>query len=385
MDNNTLKYIGFYDLLDSEYERNGSLAAINKMNYITKSITKLGKKVQIISPSWYINPKANFTKIKNVKIDKATSLVQAPSFPTKNRYTGYIKNIFSRVWLFLYLIKNIEKEEEIIVYHSLALIHPILWAKRLKKFKLILEVEEIYTDVANHKDKVKQLEFKFIDSAEKYIFSTELLNEKLNKKNKPYLICYGTYKVEEDRDVKFDDDKIHVVYAGTFDPRKGGASAAAAAAEYIDENYHIHIIGFGSKEEEQLLKDKIDEISTKTNCIVTYDGIYRDEEYIRFLQKCHIGLSTQIPNAEYNDTSFPSKVLSYMSNGLRVVSIRIKALEKAEISDLLYYYDKDCPKEIANAIKNINFSDKYNSREKIRTLDRKFTQDIKKLMEKINE
>ena len=270
------------------------------------------------------------------------------------------------------------------VYHSLSLIVPLLLAKKIKNFKIILEVEEIYTDVIDYGKKIRKLEFKMIKSAEKYIFPTELLNEKINKKNKPYCIIYGTYKVEDDKNVNFQDDKIHIVYAGTFDPRKGGAAAAEAAA-YLDEKYHIHIIGFGSEDEKIYLQNLIKEVSKNTKCAVTYDGLYKGEEYIKFLQKCDIGLSTQTPNAEYNDTSFPSKVLSYMANGLRVVSIRIKALEKAEISDLLYYYDKDCPKEIASAIKNINLLDKYNSREKIRTLDRKFMQDIKKLMEKINE
>ena len=105
-------------------------------------------------------------------------------------------------------------------------------------------------------------------------------------------------------------------------------------------------------------------------------------EYIKFLQKCDIGLSTQTPNAEYNDTSFPSKVLSYMANGLRVVSIRIKALEKSKISDLLYYYENDSPKEIAKAIKSIDLSQPYNSRNKIQDLDENFIKDIKELLEK---
>lgn len=383
--NKEIKYIGFYDLVDSKIQRNSCLAAVNKMNYIANAITRSGMKVQIVSPAWFVDKSAPNTQKQTIAVNEDITLILAPSFSTKNKLTNRLKYYFSQLWMFFWLINNVQKNEEIIAYHSLALMRPLYWAKKIKKFNLVYEVEEIYTDVINYGNLKRKSEFNMINYADKYIFCTELLNEKINKGNKPYTIIYGTYKGEEDRDVKFDDNKIHVVYAGTFDPRKGGALAAATAAEYLDENYHIHIIGFGNKEEEQLLKDKIDEISTKTNCIVTYDGIYRDEEYIRFLQKCHIGLSTQTPNGEYNDTSFPSKVLSYMANGLRVVSIRIKALEKAEISDLLYYYDKDDPREVANAIKNIDLSDRYNSREKIRALDSKFKQEIKKLMEKTNE
>lgn len=381
----SIKYIGFYDIHDSKYKRNGSLAAINKMNYMANSISKLGIKVSIISPSWIIENKNIITKKECIKIKDNIKLINIPSFGTKSRILRYIRTKISSIYLFIYLLKNVKKEEEIIVYHSLALLRPVLLAKKIKKFKLILEVEEIYTDVIDYGKRIRKSEFKFIELADKYIFPTELLNESLNKTNKPYSICYGTYKAEEDRNVKFNDDKIHVVYAGTFDPRKGGAATTAAAGEYLDEKYHIHIIGFGSEDEKISLQNLIKAVSKKTKCTVTYDGLYKGEEYIKFLQKCDIGLSTQTPNAEYNDTSFPSKVLSYMANGLRVVSIRIKALEKSKISDLLYYYENDSPKEIAKAIKSIDLSQPYNSRNKIQDLDENFIKDIKELLEKWNE
>lgn len=376
-----IKYIGFYEEIDSKYKRNSCLSAINKMNYIIEAIVKIGINVEIISPAWYIDSYAPTTSEEKIYLNESVSLVKAPSFATKNKLATRFKYHFSQIWLFIYLIKNTKKNEKLIVYHSLALMKPLYFAKKIKKFKVIYEVEEIYTDVSNYSNFKRKREIKMINNGDKYIFPTELLNESLNKTNKPYSICYGTYKAEEDRNVKFNDDKIHVVYAGTFDPRKGGASAAAAAGEYLDEKYHIHIIGFGSEDEKISLQNLIKEVSKKTKCTVTYDGLYKGEEYIKFLQKCDIGLSTQTPNAEYNDTSFPSKVLSYMANGLRVVSIRINALEKARISKLLYYYDKDCPKEIAKAVKSIDYNDDYDSRAIIKMLDTEFTEDLKYLLE----
>ncbi|WP_071120032.1 glycosyltransferase [Romboutsia timonensis] len=378
--NKEIKYIGFYDLVDSKIQRSSCLAAVNKMNYIANAITRSGMKVQIVSPAWFVDKSAPNTQKQTIHINEDITLVLAPSFSTKNKLTNKLKYYFSQLWMFFWLINNVQKDEEIIAYHSLALIRPLYWAKKIKKFNLIYEVEEIYTDVINYGKLKRRSEFKMINYADKYIFSTELLNEKINKDGKPYTIIYGTYKAEKDRNVKFNDDKIHVVYAGTFDPRKGG-STAAAAGEYLDEKYHIHIIGFGSEDEKTALQNLIKEVSKKTKCTVTYDGLYNGEEYIKFLQKCDIGLSTQTPNAEYNDTSFPSKVLSYMANGLRVVSIRIKAIEKAKISKLLYYYDKDCPNEIAKAIKSIDYNGDYDSRVIIKALDTEFTQDLKHLLE----
>ena len=203
-----------------------------------------------------------------------------------------------------------------------------------------------------------------------------LKNDKINLKNKAYCIIHGTYNVEKQITRKFNDGRIHCVYAGTFDPRKGGV-AAAAAGEFLDERYHIHILGFGSENDKKLLIKTIEELSKKTTCKITYDGLLSGGEYIKFIQSCDIGLSTQNPNAAFNDTSFPSKILSYMANGLKVVSIRIPAIETSDVADYIYYYDKQEPREISNVIMSIDINDDYDSRKLISELGEKFREKLK--------
>lgn len=132
------------------------------------------------------------------------------------------------IQVFGYLICHLNKGQNVIVYHSLGYVRLIQVLKRIIRFNLILEVEEIYADVTGDSN-ARKSEYKLFQCADAYIFPTELLNEKLNPEHKPHCIIYGTYQVEEDRHCSFGDGKIHVVYAGTFDPRKGGAAAAAAA------------------------------------------------------------------------------------------------------------------------------------------------------------
>ena len=105
------------------------------------------------------------------------------------------------------------------------------------------------------------------------------------------------------------------------------------------------------------------------------------EDYIRFIQSCDIGLSTQNPKAAFNSTSFPSKILSYMANGLRVVSIRIPAIETSAVGKYMYYYEEQQPKEIAKAIMSVNMNDDYNGRKIISNLDTEFYKNIAKLLE----
>ncbi len=380
MNTQTIKYIGFYDTKSYEHEnRYSCLAATNKMDYIAKAIVASGKKVEIISPSWTESKQGYYPK-RIVDLSNNISLTCCLTFGSRIKILRGMRVLWSWIWLFWYLIKNIKKNESVIVYHSMIIMRPIMLAKKIKKFKLVLEVEEIYQDVVEFPERTKRDEYKFFKMADKYIFPTELLNKKLNIVNKPYTIIYGTYQVEEEQKLKFDDNKVHVVYAGTFDPRKGGG-IAAAVAECLPQNYHVHIIGFGSSENKKLLLDKIEQVSKVSDATLTYNGLLKGTEYIEFLQKCDIGLSTQIPNATFNETSFPSKILSYMANGLRVVSVRIKSIETSAIGNAVYYYDEQSPKAIADSIMAIDINDPYDSIELIKKLDKEFVYNIKKLLE----
>ena len=189
-------------------------------------------------------------------------------------------------------------------------------------------------------------------------------------------MIYGTYENPKSFTPLFDDGKIHCVYAGVLEPRKG-AGTAIAAAEFLPSNYHIHIIGFGRAEDIENIQKQIAEVSDKTECTVTFDGKKSGDEYLQFLQSCQIGFATQSSAAAFNATSFPSKVLSYLSNGLRVVSVRIKAIETSKVADLLYFYDGDSPKAVAEAVQSIDFSDRYDSRLALQRLDEMFVNDCK--------
>jgi hypothetical protein len=97
-----------------------------------------------------------------------------------------------------------------------------------------------------------------------------------------------------------------VVYSGTTNPRKGGINMAIDAAAYLPENYHVHILGTGDAETLQAMNQRIRDVQAKAACTVTYDGVLRDRVYTDFLHSCHIGLSTQNPEGDYNNSSFPS-------------------------------------------------------------------------------
>lgn len=373
-------YLGYYDIPENKGEnRKIALAATNKMAYIISTLDKLGYSVEVISPSATQNSESY--PAKSIKLGKNSKLVLFKTLSSGNKWNRIKSVFYSRIQVLKYLLTVLKREDKVIVYHSVAYANIVRLVKIIKKFKLVLEVEEIYSDV-NGSRRERKKEHKLFRYADAFIFSTELLNKKLNVEHKPYSIIYGTYQVEKNRKCKFDDGKIHCIYAGTLDSRKGGAAAAISVATKLNSDYHIHILGFGNEEEKHRIQTNITELSKKYDCKVTYDGLLSGEEYIKFIQRCDIGLSTQDPTAEFNDTSFPSKILSYMANGLRVVSARIPVIECSAINKYMSYYSKQEPEEIAKAIKRINLSELYDSRNVILELDLNFQKDIKQLLEK---
>lgn len=372
-----MKYIGTYDTPDNNIEnRYYPLAATNKMNYIL-SVLKKFDSVEIVSISGTLGKKS--VPSKSVKIEDKCSLKLFYSIGDRGKIFRILNYIIIRIQFFFFLLFHISKNENVVVYHSLAYMNIVSVIHKIKKFNLILEVEEIYSDVIDDSRKKKK-EIKYIESANAYIFPTALLN-KYNINNKPYSVIHGIYHIEKKRSRIFNDDLIHIVYAGTFDPRKGGL-IAASTAKYLSDKYHIHILGFGNKEEVIKMKQHINELSKICNCKISYDGMLDGDDYIQFIQSCDIGLSPQDPNAKFNATSFPSKILSYMSNGLRVVSIRIPAIENSTIGSKMYFYDEQTPNEIANTIMNINFNDGYDAKKLLKELDMKFCIQLKDLLDR---
>ena len=373
-----IKYIGFYDLPDAKGGRVSTLAAINKMDYIADVINRVGFDVHIVSPSWSSGNcvKATAQQGGTIQLHPHKKVTFCPTFFTKNKITGYPKIINSLVWLFFWLVKNVKQNEKILLYHVQWLSLPIRWAKRIKDFQLILEVEEIYGDVSAIHPYFYVLENKLLASADKYFFSTELLAQKIKPKQ-PYIVIYGEYKIFPKLGSPPNDGKIHLLYAGIIDTHKAGAFNAVETAKYLSDKYEMHIIGFG---EVDLLKNKIREINKLNGCQVLFGGMLSGEEYIKYCQKCNVGLSTQNMEGEYLNSSFPSKILSYMALGLIVVSCNIECVKVSKVGELLYYYNNNNPKEIAETIMSIDFNNLRDSASEIHKLDNMFCVAVSKLL-----
>ncbi len=383
-----IKYLAHYHVAEKGENRYMALSAGTKIDYISRAIAKAWGDVEILSAS---NSQDKAYPPSKTQIGDGISLTLFRGFRRGSALANKLSTVLFYSNLFLQLLVTLKKEDTVIVYHSLTLIDIVKWLKRLKKCKLILEVEEIYGDVTGDA-RAKAKEMALFSCADGYIFPTALLNEAINTDQKPYVLSHGTYAVEAERMPKaafrkaqgWDNDKTHVVYAGTLDPRKGGAAAAAAAVAYLPDSYYIHILGFGTEAETAEMNRLVQDLAARHGNRVSFDGCLTGEAYIQFLQGCDIGLSTQNPEAAFNATSFPSKILSYMANGLRVVSVRIPAIAQSAVGASVDYYDTQTPEEIAKAIQAVKPGDAYNPKVLISTLDKDFQVAMAELIDRLN-
>lgn len=373
-------YVGYY--MDYEYlhQVKAAVSAVSKMNYIA-TLLKVIDSVSIVSRSYSIVNKQ--MKARELKIDDSLNLINFKSYRSLGRITRNLNRLYVNKQLESFCLKNIKSTDVVVIYHSTDDLKLIELLKQKIGCKIVLEVEEIYADVTNDKD-LKLRELKAFENCDGFIISVEELYQALEIE-KPYIVINGTYEPEPIREVSFNDTKIHCIYAGTFDQTKGGALAAVKAAEFLPKEYHVHILGFGTEKQVENIKNEINKVQNKVNCILTYDGLKSGDEYIEFLQKCHIGLCTQIPDAKYVQTSFPSKILVYLANGLRVLSVYIPAIANSKVGNLLYYYNDQNPQVIAQAIRNIDISKPYNSRNELITIDNLAKNEIKELIRNVKK
>ena len=194
------------------------------------------------------------------------------------------------------------------------------------------------------------------------------------------MIVHGLYNAVPLQEEKFSDEHVHVVYAGTFDPTKGGAYAAISIVKYLPASYHIHICGFGNSKQTKEVVSRIKNSQVSNQARITYEGMLNGKDFTDFIQKCEIGLSCQNPEGAFNDTSFPSKILNYLSNGLKVVTIDIPAVRQSKVGDFLFYYKKQDPEAIAKAIVQAHEMKGVDGRKLLYDLDLQFEKELQSFL-----
>lgn len=369
-------YIAFYNPIQELGNRVANYAGEDKIDYICDAINDLGESVTILSNAKSIVnrflKKSIYTKSENRQV------VMFASLPSRGRLLHAIDVMYGYFQLAVYLLNHVKKDDVVLVYHSLGYRDIIRKIRNIKKFRYILEVEELYQYIERANSSFKEKENIVFKTPDAFIFSNSFLNDKINTNKKPAVVVNGIYKTEQRLEDKIIHHPIKIVYAGTLEPQKG-VDFLIRTAEFLDKDYEVRIIGFGGEKDMERVTNLIEEINSKSTCKVYFDGAFKGKQYFRYIQSCDIGVCIQDPNDSFNLYEFPSKIFSYLSNGLNVVANRIAQIEHSKVYNYLTIAESTEPEKIAAAIRMVNLNNS-NSELMLQKLDSEFKQDLKKII-----
>ena len=327
---------------------NAFFSCVPKVEYIVSKLENIYDEIEIVSAA---SSSKGLFWTKHFKLKPSVSLKYFFSFHGNNRLMRIVNAFLLRCQILFFLLINVKKCDTVLVYHSLFYASVLKLYKKLTKHKFCLEIEDVFTSVnASIKDKAPA-EWNFFQYGDSYICVNDLLKEKLPQ-NKRAIVSYGSYlsvsKMEQSHEGE-------LVYAGIIERYRYAAFLAAEAMLYLDENYHLSIYGFGTDDDLEYLKSKIERINDEKGYeCVSYFGKLTGDDYYRALQKCEIALSTHRyddNNMKSADDTFPSKLLVYLANNLKIVAQRIECLEQSELAKHIVFYDDATPENVATAIR----------------------------------
>lgn len=378
MSKKNIYYIGFYNGEKSVKRNKDStnIAGSMKMDFIIKCLKNIGYSVRVISIT--IPSAAGWFPMEKIKVDDNLELYYLPIFKIKLFQRGLFTSKISTLFLLMWGLKNLKKTDTVIVYHAMPLYRTIKLLKKIIKFELILQVEEIYSLANNKKINIKKLknEEKSFDIADKYLFVNDLLPKKYAR-NKPFVVSYGNYTIfYEKNNISMNTEEIGIVYTGIINDERG-AFKLISSMSLLPDNYKLHILGFGKKTDMKKMHSLISAVNSKANSEkVTFYGTKTGEEYTSFLSNFQIGVSLMDISNDISSTAFPSKILAYLGHSLFVVSSKNRCVSESKVKDLLYFCD-ETPKDIAQTILEIDVNQTNVAIEKLKILGNIFQNDLK--------
>ena len=342
-------YIGSYKTQEDN-TRSCSQACINKMNYIIDLIRENDYEIEILSTAESINISSFYRKEERICLNDFISINQIPAIKTK-KYKNQIHKLIIIIWLIIKLIQ-VPQKSRIILYHGLEYIIPLSFIFKIKKFNIVLELEEIYSKMPDCKYSQSK-ELNFINKFDKIIYVSDTLKNEIGKKG---FSIYGNYNILQETDIrKINNEKqdINLLYAGSIDEIRG-VFPAVDTMYYLPNQYKLYISGIGNERDILKLKDEISKLNEKKGeKVCCYLGNLSEEEYITLLKNSDIALNTQIDGI-YSSFLFPSKIINYLRLGLPIVTTPGNSIINSPFKDVLYISKSYNSTDIAKTILGIS-------------------------------
>ena len=369
---------------NGELVNDGSLAATRKSDYIAQSIAKCGYEVEIVSVIRSRQKFRGISRKKTIKLSENVTLTESPSMgETGNPVLAKIRNIYSKAWLLLFMLGNIKKDDTVVIYHDYVYAPQILLAYRIKKFRAILEIEDIYQKVWDISGKDVERENRMLETFNNdCIVASDTIKSELGISNAT--VAYGNYKTYKgDIRKKGHGDKIKVICTGSIDRARGIGLMAAEVADKLDDKYKVLISGPITDDCREEFLNRIVEVNNSAGyekC--RYLGILNDEDYEELLLDADIALNPQ-KQGDFDKYVFPSKILTYLGYNLDVVTTPGESIVKSKVKEVLSVTKGYTTQNIVDEIEQVKFNRTRDYREYLTDMNNKFMNNLACLLENV--
>lgn len=179
-----------------------------------------------------------------------------------------------------------------------------------------------------------------------YVFLTEQMNLRLNKKNKPYCIIEGLVdsKIKKLNVISKSKSKV-CLYSGGLSKKSGIHNLVKAFTSDELNIYELHLYGTGDYVIE------IEEIIKKYHNIKFYGNV-ENKVVVRKQMEATVLINPRPTHDEYTKFSFPSKNIEYMVSGTPVITTDLPGIP-IEYKEHVYILDGSETDDIIRTVSKI--------------------------------
>lgn len=203
-----------------------------------------------------------------------------------------------------------------------------------------------YMPIANN-EKMLKINNKILNMCDAYVLLTDAMNDKVNSRNKPYIVLEGHADVSmlQTQVKENKDDKKVVLYAGGLQKAYGIEKLCNAFIKCHKQNEELHVYGDGEYAEElKKLCETHSEIKYFGNC--PNKVVVEDELSATLL------VNPRPAEGEFTKYSFPSKTMEYMASGTPVLMTRLPGIPK-EYYQYTYCFEDESENGFALKIREV--------------------------------
>lgn len=232
---------------------------------------------------------------------------------------------------------------------NIANVYGMLLACKIRRIPIITIVTDLPDMMSDNKFR-RAINNNLFGAMDGFVFLTEQMNQRLNHKNKPYIVLEGHVdsdvpELESTEKWEITTGKKVIIYAGSILKLYGIQNLTEGFIKASIPDTELWVYGDGD------YRDELIEI-TKRNPTVKYKGVCSNQQVVQDELRAALLVNPRPVAAEYTKYSFPSKNMEYMVSGTPLMTTKLPGMPE-EYYPYIYLLEDERPEGVSRRLKEI--------------------------------